>query len=175
VTAIPTADSTRQAGPPSPLSQDQAARHIEMLTGLTTTPIHARLIHDSSRDALAFKLHGAVSELWPEIEARQAEGYGAFVVVNEGGHSDAEITRVRALFIDADKIPRPADWHAKPDFLIVRDALHWHAYWRVHDLPVAGFKAAQQRLAARYGSDRAVCNPSRVMRLAGTLHQKIAA
>lgn len=48
----------------------------------------------------------------------------------------------------------------------------WHAYWRVADCPVAAFEAAQKRLAARYGSDPGVHDPSRVMRLAGTLHTK---
>jgi hypothetical protein len=157
------------------LCRDQAERHVELLVGLPTLPFHAALIHDRDRTARAFRLYGPINELWPEIEARQVEGYGAFIVVNEGGHKDAQITKVRALFIDADNIPQPTEWHVRPDFLVVRGATHWHAYWRVSDFPLNSFKDTQRRLAARYGSDPQVCNLSRVMRLAGTLHQKVAA
>jgi putative DNA primase/helicase len=135
-----------------------------------------RLIHDSDRTATARKLHGTLDELWPVIEAAQAEGYGAFVVVNEGGDNDAEINVIRAAFVDADNVLfEGIQWHIRPDFIVQRDHMHWHAYWRVYGLSVEEFRSVQQRLAAYYGTDSAVCNPSRVMRLAGTLHQKVAA
>ena len=162
---------------PTPVKPDldQARRHIQLLTGHHNTRVNVRLFHDGKdKSKYATKLNGAIEELWPEIEARQAEGYGAFVVVNEGGNTDASITRTRALFIDGDDVPLPEQdkWHAAPDFLVIRDSAHWHAYWRVTDLPVEQFKQAQRRLAAYYGTDPTVSNRSRVMRLAGTLHLK---
>ncbi|NSL72458.1 hypothetical protein C6Y62_11625 [Hyphomicrobium sulfonivorans] len=102
----------------------------------------------------------------------QADGYGVFVVVNAGGHQDNEITRVRAVFVDGDDVPMPDKWHMAPAFFVQRSDVRWHAYWRVDDLPVTAFKEAQLRLAAYYKSDTSVCNPSRVMRLAGTIHSK---
>jgi hypothetical protein len=157
-----------------PLDQSAALAYIERLTGDASTAINARLIHDADKQRPARKSRGTIAELWPQIERAQAEGFGVFVVVNEGGDTDAEITNIRAVFVDADGIALPKSWHTQPDFLVQRDDTHWHAYWRTIDLPVNRFRDVQQRLAAHYGSDPAVCNPSRVMRLAGTLHQKVA-
>jgi len=115
---------------------------------------------------------GTLTDLWPEIKIAQTEGYGVFVVVNEGGHDDDSITGIRAVFIDGDDIPMPKTWHVQPSFFVQRSATQWHAYFFVRDMPVESFRPAQLRLAAHYGTDSKVCNPSRVMRLAGTLHLK---
>lgn len=69
-------------------------------------------------------------------------------------------------------MPIPAAWHADPDFIVRRDATHWHAYWLVANMPNGDFKASQKRLAAYYGTDPKVCDLPRIMRLAGTLHLK---
>lgn len=150
-----------------------ALRHVEFGKGNLDTPVNIRLLDDRKEGRSARKLFGTVRELWPQILAAQAEGYGAFFVVNEGGDTDAEITSICAVFVDADGIPLPEQWHVPPDFIVQRDETHWHAYWRTLDLPVNRFREIQRRLAAHYGTDPAVCNPSRVMRLAGTLHQKV--
>ncbi len=149
-----------------------AQRHVELLTGDGDTALHVRLINDADKSKPAVKQYGTIKSLGPEIENAQGEGYGTFAVINEGGNSDAEIVRIRACFIDADNVLLPEAWHVPPDFIVQRDATHWHAYWRVDDCPVDRFRDVQRRLAAHYGTDPAVCNPSRVMRLAGTLHQK---
>jgi hypothetical protein len=98
------------------------------------------------------------------------------VVVNAGGNTREEVLAAgglaRAVFVDGDNVPVPASWHAEPDFLVIRDEMHWHAYWLPADLPIADFEEAQRRLAAYYGTDARVKDPSRVMRLAGTLHLK---
>lgn len=149
-----------------------ARRHVELLTASPDTQVCVRFIHDSDRTAPGVKITGTIAALWPTIEQGQAAGYGVFVIPNEGGNRDEDISTIRACFIDADGIPQPDTWHVKPDFVIVRDKTHWHAYWRMVDLPVSKFREAQLRLAAHYGTDTKVCNPSRVMRLAGTLHLK---
>jgi hypothetical protein len=158
---------------PCPLDDLEAAfRHAELLTGSRDTKMHARCIHDQNRKAPAHKLFGNIENLWAEMQAKQEAGYGVFIVVNEGGDTDTAIINVRAVFVDADDVPLPTTWHVAPDFFVQRDATHWHAYWRVLDLAPADFSRIQKRLAAHYGTDPAVCNLSRVMRLAGTLHQK---
>ena len=149
----------------------EAKLHVEILTGSPHTVLHFRLIHPD-RHRHAIKLTGTVGELWAQLQEHQQLGYGVYFVVNDGGNTDDEITRVRALFADADDKPLPETWHHEPHCLVIRDATHWHAYWAVDDLPVAEFEAAQKRIAAHYGTDPAVCNPSRVMRLAGTMHTK---
>src|ERR1700745_3199698 len=80
--------------------------------------------------------------------------------------------RVRAIFVYSYGVPTPAAWHAEPDFIVRRDATHWHAYWLVGDMPTGDFKIVQKRLAAYYGTDRKVSDFPRIMRLAGTLHLK---
>ncbi len=149
-----------------------AHAQVELTTGDGTTEICVRMIHDSDTQRPAIKLRGTITELWPRIVEAQREGYGAFFVVNAGGDTNAEINSIRACFIDADNVPLPDTWHLPPDFTVQRDEMHWHAHWRVLDVPVDRFRDLQRRLAAHYGTDPAVCNPSRVMRLAGTLHQK---
>ncbi len=148
--------------------RDSAARHVELLTGSADTPCCFRLLGGMGDRNLS----GRLANLWEQIEAAQEHGSQVFVIVNEGGHDARSITYVRALFVDSDGAPIPAVWHAEPDFIVRRDAGHWHAYWLVAALPLAEFKAAQKRLAARYGTDPKVCDLPRIMRLAGTLHLK---
>jgi hypothetical protein len=150
--------------------QALAREHVELLTGSAATPVCFRAILDTGGGAT--KIHGTVADCWPEIMAHQAAGCGIFLVVNDGGNSAAEITRVRALFVDGDNIPTPATWHVEPDWLTRRDETHWLAYWRVDDLDVGAFNEAQRQLIAHYGTDQSVHDLPRVMRLAGTLHLK---
>ncbi len=157
------------------LDFEAAQRHLELVTSDRDTAAHFRFINDAEKCKPAVKLYGTIKSVWPDTEAAQADGCGAFIVVNEGGNSDAEIVRIRACFIDADNVPLPDAWHLKPDFIVQRDDTHWHAYWRVDDCPVDRFREVQKRLAAHYRTDPAVSNPSRVMRLAGTYHQKVSA
>jgi hypothetical protein len=161
-----------EAIPFDAMSLKQAQRHVELIAGSPDAEVFFRFIHDSDRSAPAIPVKGTVAQLWSGIQARQAQGYGVFFVVNEGGGRAKEITRIRAAFVDADGIPEPVDWHVAPDFMVRRDELHWHAYWPLKGLPVEEFRDAQQRLRAKYGTDRSVCDRSRVMRLAGTLHLK---
>jgi hypothetical protein len=152
-----------------------ALRHLELLTGSRDTPVWFRAFTDAGKGE-ARKFFGTVAGQWSEIESLQAAGCGIFVVVNEGGNTREEVLAAggltRAVFVDGDNIPAPAKWHADPDFLVIRDQMHWHAYWLPADLLIADFEEAQRRLAAHYGTDTRVKDPSRVMRLAGTFHLK---
>ena len=150
-----------------------ALRFVELLTGRPDTAVNLRLFSDRERGS-GQNLFGSIDALWPQIEAAAEQHLGVFIIVNEGGQRDEEITNVRALFIDGDDIPMPAEWewHQPPSFLVSRGPQRWHAYWLVTDCPPEAFGDAQRRLAARYGSDPVIFNLSRVMRLPGTLHIK---
>lgn len=154
------------------MDKSTAARQIELLTGSPETPCNFRLIHDKGRAAPARKLYGSLDAVWPAIAEANGQGYGVFIVPNEGGDADADITKVRALFIDADNAPPPDAFHMPPSFIVRRDETHWHAYWTCDDLSPGEFKQAQKRLITYYKSDPTICNPARVMRLAGTDHHK---
>lgn len=166
----------RAAGIQGGDARREALAFIEFLTGSEATPVCTRLLDDNkTRKLPASKLFGPIADLWPQIEAKQREGFGAFVVVNGGGDRDDEIKDIRSLFIDLDGKPRPEDWewHEPPDAIVSRDETHHHVYWLTDtDVTPTTFNQAQRQLAERYGGDRSVCNPSRVMRLPGTQHLK---
>jgi len=148
-----------------------AARHIELLTGSADTPICFRVLTESGA---ASKINGTLVECWDELSKlnTSAAAWQIYFVVNEGGHSAADITRVRALFVDMDDGPIPDRWHVEPDFLTSRGPRNWHAYWLVNDMPREEFESAQLRLIQHYGSDRGIHDLPRIMRLAGSLHVK---
>lgn len=117
---------------------------------------------------------GKLAALWPWVQRQQERGCGIFATVNAtaaGRRKAADVTAVRALFCDFDR-PRQRDWHLRPS-VVVQSGHGEHAYWLTADCPLDQFRAAQQRLAAHYGSDPAVNDLSRVMRLPGTLWQKL--
>jgi len=89
---------------------------------------------------------------------------------------DANIVAATASFIDADErgiadnLPNNA--LVKPDLAVITGLLPFtraHFYWLLKT-PVSDlerWRRFQQEMAERYGTDPAVCNPSRVMRLPG--------
>jgi len=102
-------------------------------------------------------------------------GAGIFITVNETdgrGRATNNVVRVRAVFVDADDLPRPSHWHAEPDFIVWRDDRNWHAYWLVSDMPLDAFAPVQKRIARFYATDPNVHDLPRVMRLPGFLHRK---
>jgi P4 family phage/plasmid primase-like protien len=157
-----------------------ARRHIKLLTGSPDTKMHFRFVDDNQTRKKQLDRHNfgpcAVDQLWPTIEEYQADGFAVFIVVNEGGHKAADITRIRALFIDVDgaRALSETKFHLEPTTIVKRSDHRWHAYWRVDGaVPLEVFKQAQLQLAAFYQSDTAVADLPRLMRLGGTIHRKV--
>lgn len=112
------------------------------------------------------------------IEGWQDEGRGIYVVVNDGGDTDSEITSCRAVFCEWDD--RPKEWQVtawkhldlpEPTFQVDTGGKSIHNYW-VFDEPIPPdtWKSIQTRLLDHADADRSLKNPSRVMRLPGTFH-----
>ncbi|OJH38264.1 hypothetical protein BON30_24295 [Cystobacter ferrugineus] len=106
-------------------------------------------------------------------------GLGVFLQVNEGNSERRlaeNVVALRALFIDDDKGLLPPDslrLAALLPTLTVRTRKGWHHYWSLapgEELPA--FKSAQAALAAHFGTDPAVKDLPRVMRVPGFLHMK---
>lgn len=107
-----------------------------------------------------------------------------FLVVNAGGACDAEITEVRAHFVDIDSGGRDALMMVveaakaagcPPHALVESSPERYHLYWFVAPgADVAQFKPIQEALAAKFGTDKTVVNPARLMRLPGSLNHKTA-
>lgn len=130
----------------------------------------------------------------------EAERRGVFFVVNGGGHKDGEITRVTAQFVEADGLSLETQWDnlmafPLPPSIIVRTRKSLHGYWLMAESDEAGrlisapssqestaiestdpnlsdFRPLQKKLAAHFGGDPVIANPSRVMRLPGFYHHK---
>jgi Virulence-associated protein E len=109
------------------------------------------------------------------IEQYQREGRGAYLVINNGGNSDAEITDCVALFVEWDD--QPLEWQRsawqelslpEPSIQVETGGKSIHTYWVLQaPVNVEIWSAAMERLIAHCKSDRSVKNKSRVMRLPG--------
>ena len=112
------------------------------------------------------------------VEQWQLEGRGVYLVINDGGDTDSEITCCRALFCEWDD--RPKQWQIiawqdlglpEPTVQVDTGGKSIHSYW-VFQEPIAPdiWRSLQKRLLEHADADRTLKNPSRVMRLPGTYH-----
>jgi hypothetical protein len=109
------------------------------------------------------------------IKQWQAEGRGVYIVINDGGDTDAEITSCRALFCEWDD--RPLEWQVQawqelglpePTMQVSTGGKSIHNYWVLSEtLPPECWRDLQRRLLEHADADRSLKNPSRVMRLPG--------
>lgn len=110
----------------------------------------------------------------------QPENHDVFFVVNDGGDAADDITLCRAFFVEWDD--KPIEWQLtawqelglpEPTLQLLTGNKSVHNYW-VLDKPctVQNWRNIQQRLIEYSGSDPALKDPSRVMRVPGFLHRK---
>ncbi|WP_157776148.1 hypothetical protein [Gloeomargarita lithophora] len=102
-----------------------------------------------------------------------------YIGVN-GGDRDADITHGRSLFIEWDDCPKPEQWERLRDLegrgfpaptFTIESRRSVHTYWVLPEpLPVETWRALQAELLRLTGADPTIKNPSRLMRLAGSLH-----
>ena len=128
----------------------------------------------SNRPELLGNLSGSFVACEQQLRDRNKNEAGVFLVINDGGHKDKDITRVRAVFADTDGAPlKPIIDALAPHFVIATSLGKWHVYWLVDDeFPLHQFKPIQSAIAQKYGTDGSVNNLSRVMRLPGFFHNK---
>ena len=101
------------------------------------------------------------------------------VVKSGKSANDSDILRAHYSFADADDVQGIAGLDElagliEPDITITTGTIpheRRHAYWRLTepclDLPL--WKERQKQIAVKFKTDKAVVNPSRIMRLAGTV------
>jgi hypothetical protein len=112
------------------------------------------------------------------VVAWQQEGRGVYVVINNGGDTDAQITSCNALFCEWDD--RDVSWQItawrelnlpEPSFIVLTGGKSAHLYWRfTSPIAVETWRDLQTRLLEYADADRTLKNPSRVMRLPGAWH-----
>lgn len=160
-----------------PIDFDEARRFIALL-GKPAGAIRLRaFLHRDHPDKGADKGRkgGASKKL---IEQWQAEGRGVYVVINDGGDTNADITACRAFFAEWDD--RPRDWQLtawqelklpEPTFQINTGGKSIHSYWVLTDpITPAHWELVQARLLEYCDADRSIKNASRVMRLPGSYY-----
>ena len=95
---------------------------------------------------------------------------GIFFVVNSGGHTDKEITRINAQFVEMDdksfeEQQKLIDNFSLPPSMIIKTRKSLHTYWFVQNADVSQFRPIQKALVQHFGGDPMCVNESRVMRL----------
>ena len=178
-------DQTEAARGPSMPPAQQALRHLEILGKDPGAAWFRAIKHgkgaNSRRDGA--DLHGFSRD---ELRADAIDGHALYLVIGDapaasgkhGGVTDADITSVPALFVEWDDLSTDDQliaWQRlglpTPTLMLTTGGKSVHAYWRLQQpLPPAEWKAITGRLIDHCSSDRACRNPSRVMRLAGSLY-----
>jgi putative DNA primase/helicase len=107
-----------------------------------------------------------------------ADRRGVYVVINNGGDKDADITECIAFFCEWDD--RPKDWQLtawqelglpEPTIQVDTGGKSIHSYWVLSGpIPAVRWRTTMARLLEYADADRSLKNPSRVMRLPGTPH-----
>lgn len=119
------------------------------------------------------------ASMLPELHRLNADRRGIFFAVN-GGNTDTEtrtINKCRAQFMEIDSLPLEEQLQKIKQFalepsIIVRTRKSLHTYWLLSEGSIKNFRKVQLQLVAHFGSDPALQNESRVMRLPGFNHCK---
>lgn len=129
-------------------------------------------------------LHGTLDEHYGTLCTLNKNGAGIFVMINEGNgvilsgekscRTAKNVTRVRAVFTDHDGAPlKPVvESGTYPSIIVNSSPNKWHCYWLCNEIALEEFKPIQAGLAKRFGTDRAVTDLPRVMRIPGFFHMK---
>ncbi len=154
----------------------QARRHLELLGYTDTEPIYLR-----SFGAKHLQRNGknAIATL-DRLPATQAADRAIYFVVNGQGQKKADITWARALFCEFDQaqvagheaqLQRILESALPVPTCMVSTRHSIHAYWSFDQpVPIAAWEMLTLDLISYLGSDPAIKDASRLMRLAGFFH-----
>ncbi|MGZ8217876.1 AAA family ATPase [Methylomagnum sp.] len=130
---------------------------------------------EKDRDPYARILHGTLEQHAAKLTELQAHGAGVFVMVQEGdghGRTNANVTRIRAVFIEDDGDSAGREYPLEPHLIVESSPGKRHVYFLVDGLTVPEFRGVQERLIADWGSDKNAKDPARVLRVPGFWHLK---
>jgi hypothetical protein len=128
-------------------------------------------------DPLEHYLYGSLDTLWPRLLELNRRGAAISVTINDSdgrGRSAANITRVRALFVDDDRGLGAGHFPLTPQISVQTSPGHYHHYWLCRGLDPRIFRATQSALARRYRCDHRVTGLNQSMQLPGTWRRKSA-
>ena len=116
----------------------------------------------------------------PQLRAWNRSGYGVYFVVNGGGQTKEAVLKskkMHAHFMECDALSldeqykQIEEFPLRPSFLI-QTAKSVHAYWLISEGDIKRFREIQTKLISYFGSDPAIKDESRVMRLPTFYHNK---
>jgi putative DNA primase/helicase len=112
-----------------------------------------------------------------ELIKANLERMGVGMMINRGPDRNSKsITEIVAVFVDCDEQKMTVDQllalKVKPHAIVETSPDNFHGFWLIKDCEVAQFTLVQKALARSLGTDKAVCDPSRVMRMPGTINWK---
>lgn len=131
----------------------------------------------SGYDPLERELHGSLKQCWSELRELNRLGAAISVTVNQTngtGRRVEDIQRVRALFLDYDRVSDPAPFPLTPHLRVQTSSRHCHYYWFVDGVGLEVFQGAQRQLAERFQGDSRVCALNQSMQLPGFWRRKQA-
>jgi hypothetical protein len=132
---------------------------------------------------LARTICGRFDAIAAQLLELNQKGAGIFFTVNEIGNASSRkadnIIRIRALFADSDdpsQLPEVEDRILKfgisPSIVVESSPGKRHFYFLTDSVCIEKFTTAQKALATALGTDPAVCDLPRVMRLPGFIQRK---
>ena len=143
--------------------------------------VHIRVFSDKKDDVFKgtkLRIEAAkFQSIVPDLMKHNSLGRGIFYVVNYGGDTDSEITRINAVFMECDKLSIDEQLKIINEFkltpsMIIKTRKSLHTYWFVKDVAVKDFRAIQKALIKHFDSDPVCINESRVLRLPNFYHNK---
>lgn len=162
--------------------REMSRRFIEALTGDKQTEITWQYFQDNKKaltqkgNKQAGHPHGDYRTNYRNMEKKQGDGCGIYIMVNAGdgkGRKAENVVAVRALFIDLDGAPmEPVVNQLKPHIIVESSSGRYHLYWKVADCPLERFTELQKAIALKYDGDKACVDLCRVLRVPGFWHLK---
>ncbi len=158
------------------LVANQLNLHLATLDSNDIAEFHFRAM----KGKLIKQLSSSDKNWQDEVLSLISQKYELFVTVNETngkGLKAADVTKVRALFLDMDKTEQDnlaiiETMPLPPNLVVNTSKGKFHCYWDVGDCPLDQFKSMQKALATKYYGDLSVSDLPRIMRLAGSYHRK---
>ena len=135
-------------------------------------------------DGRRVQAYGTLEEMLPLLVQRNAEGFGIFSTVNlmtprhDKGiarRKATDVAAVRAVFADWDDVNKPISLGMlpiKPSMVVQTSKRKYHIYWLVDDLPMDMYEQVQRGIAQHLGTDKAVIDLCREVRVPGFMHTK---
>lgn len=153
-------------------------RHIKLLSAKTPIVIQSYPPKSNKTAGLPkFKMCKTVEEAVEFAASESKRGMNAGIVANptDGkGRKAKNVQAINWLFADFDsgdtQLKELLALPVKPNLVIQTSKGRFHAYFRVDDCTVNEFKQSQIALAKRFESDESVCDPSRCLRIAGSVN-----